>query len=222
MFDPSSRPNEPDPITTREMNSHIAYFLKRIPAWDAGKDRIPLDRQELPAQVRAELDVWHHQMFGEASPLAGNGINYHVVLAAADEDDDVVSYEVHWDDKRAKLFETKGQLGILFEEMKDQTSDVSSLYRSIHSISRLCIAGEFNWESRTPSQNEGSFAFSTNPRQSIYHAPAWHYRMDAGVFDGRLYILLYKRKGQLIGVDGGKWFDREFRLRASEAAHQAK
>jgi hypothetical protein len=166
MFDPSSRPNEPDPITTREMNSHIAYFLKRIRGWETDKDRVPVARPALPPQVRAEIDVWHHQMFGDASPLAAEGINYHVLLAPGDEDDDVVTCEVHFGDNTAKIYETKGQLGVFFPITEDQTSDANHLYQTILGISRLCIAGDFNWELRTRTENEGPLAFSTDPRRN--------------------------------------------------------
>lgn len=162
------------------------------------------------------MDVWHHQMFGDASPLAAEGINYHVLLAPGDEDDDVVTCEVHFGDNTANVYETKGQLGVLLPISEDEASDANHLYQTILGISRLCIAGEFNWELRTRTEIEGPFAFSTDPRQSIYHAPAWHRRLDAGVFDGRMYVLLYKRKAQLIGLEGGKWFDKEFRLRLSK------
>ncbi len=134
-------------------------------------ERAPIRRQELPVQVRAEMDVWHNQMFGGASPLAAEASNYFIVLAAGDEDDDVVTYELNVGEKAAKLYETKGQLGVFFPLQEDQASDAEHLHRMLVGLSRLCISGEFVWELRSRTEIEGPVAFSTNPRQSNLPCP---------------------------------------------------
>jgi hypothetical protein len=210
ILEDSPPPNAVQASTAREMNKHVEYMLKTVKTWEKAR-AIPMRFEQLPAQVRAEMIGWSHDFFLETCPLVASPESYRLILASKEIRDDVVARDFLLGERKGTLYETEGEVVLVTPATDRETQELDELHTAVHHFSQVCLNASLTWKVRPRCATEGPFALSSSPYQTIWTGPFWHSRVDAGTFDQRLFILLYKRIGQLFGLKGGEWFDKDFR-----------
>jgi hypothetical protein len=217
----SPPPNDVQASKALEMNKHVARMLQTVKTWEKVRP-LPIPVEQLPEKVYAEMAGWAHEIFKEGCPLVALPETYRVILASDETKDDAVVRDFLLGERKGTLYETEGQIMLLAPSTTNEATELDELYAAVHEFSKTCLAANLTWRLRPRCEIEGPNALSSSPYQTIWTGPFWYSRVDAGTFDSRLFVLLYKRIGQRFGLGGGAWFDNEFRLRVAKSAQRTK
>lgn len=204
------QPSEQEATRVRSMNERIAHVLQMVRYWD-GTSSVPVPREMLPTQIQADMLRWRQEFLKESCPIAATEQNCRAIAMDSDSREDVVICDAQIGERKATIYETARQIGLLVSTDVRDASDAESLHESVREISAVCLAADLRWQLRASSAVDGPVALSTNIYQNIWNATSWDKRVDAGTLDNRIYILLYKRINQVFGLASSQWFDEDFR-----------
>jgi hypothetical protein len=208
-LDTPPQPSEEEAIRVRNMNERIAHVLQLVRYWD-GASAVPVQREALPAPIQADSAGWRQEFFKKSCPIVSTEQNCRAIAMDNDSREDVVICDAQIGERKATIYETARQIGLLVSTTPRDISDAESLHEAVKEMSS-CLAAELHWQLRPSSAADVSVALSTNVYQTIWNAPSWDKRVDAGALDNRIYMLLYKRISQVFGLASSQWFDDEFR-----------
>ena len=86
--------------------------------------------------------------------------------------------------------------------------------REIQRLSKLLLAWPFDF--RFPEAIDEGARFSSDPDANPSTLGSWTQRADAGIHQGRLWLLCFRREPSIIGYyNNQQWFPDEFRKKLS-------
>ena len=199
-------------IVVSKMNGVIAHQLGMLDR--ARRDGFhPVTWTKLGDRVRAESTYWQTAIFAPGrAPMNLPEVRYNARASTSDSDD-ILQIEWSAADLQIVAFETTAMFAVWVAKSPAAANpSLTAIGAELRRIGSALFSQPLDFRERSPSEQEQRVAFSTAPEARIFIMPSWTSRIDAGIHDGHLHFLFYKRKSQLAGFeDGSHWFEENLR-----------